>query len=1369
MSYIQPDNVNFTDDLLIRKEFYWNKIWKNKKEVNLFASIIPRFLLEDSIRKSNNLRLSSYQMFVSNFVNPNTPYKRLLLQWETGTGKTIGTLSIAMNFIKNFKLEKEIGHVEIGSVFIIGFSERVFKNELLRFPEFGFLSKEERFRLDKLKKIAAQGNQTDINKYQEMIIRIKKRFSNRKDNGYFKFIGYKAFVNKILITDINTDLNSLSEEQIREFLNEGKIKYNEELLLQFKNSLMICDEIHNVYNSVEKNNWGIAIQAVLDKEPTCRVIFASATPLNNSPTEIVDLLNLLLPKEERIAKSDFFTSEKELKPGALDKIAKLSIGRISYVRDVNPKYYPSVSIIGETIPSIPYLKFIRCPMSDFQYNTYKTIYTGVLSQDCQYISDFVIENPDKKSNVGLFQTNQIKTSLINASQEWKDKHGFNFKNNKIVGNALSYDKLKKYSNKYFCMLEKIHEVIANRKGKIFIYHNIVHMSGVLFIEQILLRNGFLDEFGGASNNTICMICGKTRAEHSKDELQIIVGGEDNDKYNPLLLLEKKRKIRWFRNGIEIMTIHKRKNNKGELCYYIPHNTMDDSLIQAKSYVLKDLIVLFNKFIENNVDCLEFQVPAYAPKLGEWLLHMSFKLKSHNNKFSILKWNLYDKLKENEGGSIIKKKKEKFKNKLHRQSVVTKKISKDKDNIGKHIFTPVRFIMANSEIDKSHMDHSIEKFNNPENANGSRIMILVGSKIIKESYDIKAIQNIFIMGKPDNIPTLLQIRGRAVRKNSHIDLPLDKRHVDIYIFTSCLPNKITSGVDKGHYELSYEEKKYREKILSFQIMQKIEKVMHENSIDSFINYDMISQVSQKFDPLSTLTFDPNISKKFTKELSLDQLNLSTFNIHYIEKEINFIKIIIKRLFIEISGVWKYQDLFEAVKNSKDYEIEVNTALFSEDNFVIAISQLIWFKSQKYVEPFITKKEELHLHHNHPDFIVDRLYNDTEKIILLPSGQESIIVELYNNGTQYYLLFPINKDTNEPDIDMELIYRVSKQDFVKTINMNSFIQNKRVDFDYDDKKNIFYRRYLDTSIENMENVICEYGASFHVKFLEECIEYVFNVWTSPKIEKSPYHDFYFKMLYYYDLLSLVMWVYTSKQRVAKDYSKYAIPVHSNDIKLKVLSRYEKKKENMEDISVDDTSDLATSGVINLLKSSINRSSNVWIPSEFREQFNKTVSESLNLFVGKKKKKREINKVSAMLLPIGHYISKFPHIYHPEKGWTEDPIYVQKDQNFVENDIIIGYDDKSATGVHIRFKLRNPIHNIKKYTDTRLVEKGSVCKSKSKSYLKKVAHKLNITVPDKINIEELCSMIRSKLIRLELKERIKKSNIKYFYFIYEESISI
>ena len=128
----------------------------------------------------------------------------------------------------------------------------------------------------------------------------------------------------------------MRESDILKALNEKKIKFNIELLESFKNSLLICDEIHNVYNSLYKNNWGIAIQSVLDYTPSLRAIFLSATPLNNNPTEIIDLMNLLVVSDtnEKFKKEDFFSDVKtgEIKSESLDKIKKFLKGKVSFIK-----------------------------------------------------------------------------------------------------------------------------------------------------------------------------------------------------------------------------------------------------------------------------------------------------------------------------------------------------------------------------------------------------------------------------------------------------------------------------------------------------------------------------------------------------------------------------------------------------------------------------------------------------------------------------------------------------------------------------------------------------------------------------------------------------------------------------------------------------------------------------------------------------------------------------------------------------------------------------------------------------------------------------------------------------------------------------
>jgi hypothetical protein len=129
-------------------------------------------------------------------MNPNTTNTRLFMQWSPGMGKTIGSLSIALKFINFYNKIQNSGSEQIGSVWILGFTENIFRAELMRFPEFGFVTETELQTMNNLKELISQGSSYDIDKLNEFRIKINKRLTNRQGNGFFKFIGYKALLNR---------------------------------------------------------------------------------------------------------------------------------------------------------------------------------------------------------------------------------------------------------------------------------------------------------------------------------------------------------------------------------------------------------------------------------------------------------------------------------------------------------------------------------------------------------------------------------------------------------------------------------------------------------------------------------------------------------------------------------------------------------------------------------------------------------------------------------------------------------------------------------------------------------------------------------------------------------------------------------------------------------------------------------------------------------------------------------------------------------------------------------------------------------------------------------------------------------------------
>ena len=115
--------------------------------------------------------------------------------------------------------------------------------------------------------------------------------------------------------------------------------------------------------------------------------------------------------------------------------------------------------------------------------------------------------------------------------------------------------------------------------------------------------------------------------------------------------------------------------------------------------------------------------------------------------------------------------------------------KDHNNKINHEFIPIRFITISSLYAKNIIDKELDQFNLDSNITGNNIRIILGSKAIKESYNLKGIQNMLILHQPDNISTLIQIFGRAIRKNSHSLLPDINKKVNIYILVSSLPDYI----------------------------------------------------------------------------------------------------------------------------------------------------------------------------------------------------------------------------------------------------------------------------------------------------------------------------------------------------------------------------------------------------------------------------------------------------------------------------------------------------------------------------------------------------------------------------------------------------
>lgn len=78
-----------------------------------------------------------------------------------------------------------------------------------------------------------------------------------------------------------------------------------------------------------------------------------------------------------------------------------------------------------------------------------------------------------------------------------------------------------------------------------------------------------------------------------------------------------------------------------------------------------------------------------------------------------------------------------------------------------------------ELNKKEKDKIIKEFND------NKYQVLVISKAGSEGLDLKGVRKVFIMDPMWNETGLQQVKGRAIRLNSHSHLPVQQRKVDVY--------------------------------------------------------------------------------------------------------------------------------------------------------------------------------------------------------------------------------------------------------------------------------------------------------------------------------------------------------------------------------------------------------------------------------------------------------------------------------------------------------------------------------------------------------------------------------------------------------------
>jgi len=862
------------------------------------------------------------------------------------------------------------------SVFVLGFgpTRAAFFRDLLGNPLFKYTTREEIDDLAKYERSAEAGQQpNDVRRVKEIRSRLRRRITDKSRGGFYRFMGYQKLVNALFISE-GTDLVALErsvtararkgedvtlESAIRAEVEAGRIRINRGLLAQFAGSYIICDEFHHTYNMNFKNNYGVAVQYILDTHGSnVSALFMSATICTSSASEMVDALNYtIIDPAQRLVRRDLFTGDGLLKPGAEERLAAAAQGRVSFLQESSPRYYPSRSFDGEVrvlseplcgFRELPYIRYIITPMSRLQQATVVSMedtasgevspseepdedMVGIRVPSNGYsIYDMVFPNPNS-ATIGIYKSSEAKSLLTQPPADFRERVGVVARKvgaNAVVfgGRYLSAESIAEYSTKYAAVLRDLELATPGPPstsntnwmragGKIMIYHDRVRMSGVLLIGEMLRENGYLDETSSPTDTSRCAFC--------------------------------------------------------------------------------------------------------CGRLGN---HDAFV----------------------------------------KQSGLTP-----------HQFYASRFVSANSEIDNVTMLESLAKFNSPDNMYGQRFRILVGSKILREGYEVKDVRHLFITMLPVSIPTLIQVMGRCIRKGSHFALPPEDRHVNIRVYLSVLNNKYPVG----NLVHSPEEIRWAQKFQAYQSIQETERSVHAAAVDSQIHRltVMSPDALRGYFPGRTFPSDtPTYHVDGTPQPVLGNLyfnvpeppisrdlNTTTYTAYgYDHEETETIVWTIKRLFT-VRPVYTYDSLLAAVR-APPFPVVINPRLFSEDNFVVALSRLVDATSV----PIVDSLTSLH-----------NLFDPADRLIPIGSN-------LFGIGVvgEYYVRFPVVDGGVIRDVQAYGEELPPKTEF--SVDLVDYVNNAKSIYNYESRLRDFAKKFADSN--DIGHFLGEFDESFYTKLLSAIIE-------------------------------------------------------------------------------------------------------------------------------------------------------------------------------------------------------------------------------------------------------------------------------------------
>ena len=434
---------------------------------------------------------TKYQKTIARFLSSHTPYDRLLLVHDPGTGKTCS----AIGAIEQIRLE------------MMGQKQPTFTRAYIFAPG------------------------------QDLLKNFQYELVNKCTAGEFIPDNLADLADKAQVIRTNNLVRQFYDLNTFEIFAKSLANSSDEVITEsYSHTIIVIDEVHNLrQKDKEAGKLDIYFQfhRFLHLVKHCKVILMSGTPMKDTPQEIASVMNLILDNNEQLPTEKDFVDEffdgTIIKRNKIDVLRKRFEGKISFLRESSS----GVKKVFKTNPDYPlktsleHLVVYPLRMSAFQTKWYEQALQkqSAIFEDAQQASLFVFPNGSYGS--AGFNTYIRRPQKNNVARLFTSSFQLSPEFEKVLNTGNVLENIRTYSCAYYETIKMITEGYG--KGNIFVYCSVVEGGGCILLSLLLKLFGYSIAKGDETTEgkRIAVLTSETTSNNDVDRIKKLYNSEKN--------------------------------------------------------------------------------------------------------------------------------------------------------------------------------------------------------------------------------------------------------------------------------------------------------------------------------------------------------------------------------------------------------------------------------------------------------------------------------------------------------------------------------------------------------------------------------------------------------------------------------------------------------------------------------------------------------------------------------------------------------------------------------------------------------------------------------------------------------------------------